>query len=235
MNILAVGCHPDDLEIGCAGTLARCVARGDTVFMCIVANGNLGHVEIMPDELRLVRRAEALAGAKQIGAAQTFLLDVGDLEVYADHPETVQKMVAVIRQVTPDLIITHGPTDYMRDHVEVGKLVFDASFSASVPHYLPESGPAAGLTPLYYMDNVAGVNFLPAEYVDISTTIETKLAALDCHVSQIKWLKDHDGIDFRDFVQTVAKFRGLQCGAPYAEGFTACPVWPRLTTRRLLP
>lgn len=235
MNILAVGCHPDDLEIGCGGTLARFAARGEQVYLCIVANGNMGHVEIEPEELRRVRQAEALAGAKALGAQETFMLDVGDLEVFAANPAVIAKMVAVIRKARPDLIITHSPSDYMRDHVEVGRLVFDASFSASVPHYLPEAGPAAPITPLYYMDNLAGVNFLPTEYVDIRETIGAKLDALDCHVSQVKWLKDHDGIDFRDFVETVAKFRGLQCGAPYAEGFTACQVWPRLSAKRLLP
>ena len=52
MNILAIGCHPDDLEIACAGTLAKYAKRGDKVIMCHVANGNLGHAIIMPDELR---------------------------------------------------------------------------------------------------------------------------------------------------------------------------------------
>ena len=55
MNILAIGCHPDDLEIACAGTLAKYAKRGDKVIMCHVANGNLGHAIIMPDELRDIR------------------------------------------------------------------------------------------------------------------------------------------------------------------------------------
>jgi N-acetylglucosamine malate deacetylase 1 len=142
----------------------------------------------------------------------------------------------VIRRLQPDIILTHPPEDYMKDHVEVSKLVFDASFSASVPHFPPgNTDPAAKITPIYYMDTVAGVNFLPTEYVDISETVEIKLAALNCHESQVKWMYDHDGIDFLDFVRTSARYRGLQCGAAYAEGFKPCLTWPRLSPKRLLP
>jgi LmbE family N-acetylglucosaminyl deacetylase len=91
------------------------------------------------------------------------------------------------------------------------------------------------IVPLYYMDTLAGVNFLPTEYVDISSTIEEKLQALDCHQSQIRWMMEHDKIDFLEFVRTCSRFRGLQCGSLYAEGFRQCMTWPRLTTKRLLP
>ena len=68
MNVLAIGCHPDDLEIGCYGTLAKYVKLGHNVSVCHVANGNLGHVEIMQDELRAIRFQEAENAAKVIGA-----------------------------------------------------------------------------------------------------------------------------------------------------------------------
>ena len=85
------------------------------------------------------------------------------------------------------------------------------------------------------MDNLAGVNFIPTEYVDISDKIDKKLEMLECHVSQLKWMRDHDGIDFADFVRTCSKFRGLQCGVPYAEAFTQELVWPKVLPKRLLP
>lgn len=59
MNVLAIGCHPDDMEINCAGTLAKCAKRGDKVVVCHVANGNMGHEVIMPPELREIRIGEA--------------------------------------------------------------------------------------------------------------------------------------------------------------------------------
>lgn len=235
MNVLAVGCHPDDLEIGCGGTLARYAQEGHRVTMCIVANGNLGHAVIQPSELRVIRAEEIQRAGMVLGASEVVSLDVNDLEVNSDHPAVINNLVDIIRRVQPDLIVTHAPEDYMKDHVEVSRLVFDASFTASVPHYLTPTPGIAKIAPLYYMDTLSGVNFMPAEYVDISGVIEAKLAALNCHVSQVKWMHDHDGIDFLEFVRTVAKFRGQQCGASYAEGFKQCLTWPRLTTKRLLP
>jgi N-acetylglucosamine malate deacetylase 1 len=235
MNILAVGCHPDDLEIGCGGTLARYAAEGHVVTLCIVANGNMGHAVIHPPELRAIRQEEARRAGAVLGANEVVMLDVNDLEVDSNRPETVNKLVDLVRRVQPDAILTHPLEDYMKDHVEVSRLVFDASFSASVPHYLTPTPGVAKITPLYYMDTVAGVNFIPSEYVDISATVEIKLQALNCHESQIKWMRDHDKIDFLDFVRTGARYRGQQCSVSYAEGFRPCLTWPRLAAKRLLP
>lgn len=235
MNVLAIGCHPDDLEIGCGGTLTKYVRQGHNVVMCHVANGNMGHALIMPDELREIRTTEAEEAGRLIGASEVINLDVPDLEVDSYNRSTVKKVIDVIRYTKPDVIITHSPEDYMKDHLEVNKLVFDASFSSSVPHMFTNNPAYPGIVPVLYMDTLAGVNFLPDEYVDISETIETKISAVECHQSQVIWMKDHDKIDFLDFVRTVSKFRGLQSGAAFAEGFRSCKTWPRITTRRLLP
>lgn len=203
--------------------------------MCHVANGNMGHAVIMPEELRRIRTREAEEAGNLIGAAEVINLDVPDLQVNSYHEETVKKVIDLVRYAKPDLIITHNPEDYMKDHMEVSRLVFDASFCSSVPH-TEASHPAYGrIVPIFYMDTLAGVNFIPAEYVDVSSTIETKLEAVNCHQSQVKWMAEHDGIDFADFVRTCSKYRGLQCGVPYAEGFKMCTAWPRMTTRRWLP
>jgi len=235
MRVLAIGCHPDDLEIGCGGTLAKYAEQGNDVFMCHIANGNMGHRIIMPEELAARRTAEAERAGAVLGAREVFNIDIPDLTVSSDNIETVKKVIEVIRYVKPDVIITHSPEDYMRDHLETGKIVFDASFSSSVPHFGNQDDFYEKIVPLYYMDTLAGVGFLPEEYVDVTGTIEKKLEAVNEHESQVKWMKDHDGIDFLDFVRTVSKFRGLQCGAEYAEGFRLCRTWPRQTTKRLLP
>jgi N-acetylglucosamine malate deacetylase 1 len=234
MNVLAIGCHPDDLEIGCGGTLARLAKQGNKVTMCHVANGDKGHAIIMPEELRRIRAKEAEAAGALIGA-EVINIDVPDLAVKSDNDEMLKKLVDVIRYAKPDFIITHSPVDYMKDHLEVQKAVFDASFSSSVPHFSTTNQHYDTICPIFYMDTLAGVYFIPTEYVDVSDTIETKIAMVDCHQSQVKWMKDHDNIDFLDFVRTVSKFRGLQCSTAYAEGFVQCQAWPRLTTKRLLP
>lgn len=232
MNVLAIGCHPDDIEISCCGTLAKCVKRGDKVTVCHVANGNMGHEIISPEDLR-VMRAEEARKAGSLAGIEVVSLDIGDLLPNGCDIAQRDKVVELIRKVQPDFIITHSPTDYMPDHLAVSKLVFDASFAASVPHY--GTGGKAAVVPIFYMDNLAGMNFSPTEYVDITDEIELKIEMLECHESQLKWMRDHDHIDFAEFVRTCSRFRGLQCGVGYAEGFTQELVWPKVVAKRLLP
>lgn len=234
MKVLAIGAHPDDIEIACSGTLAKCVKRGDEVTVCHVSSGNLGHVIIPPDELRVIRAAEAkkaggMAGIKVICAG------FDDLEIFDNNKAARDKIVDVIKSVNPDFIITHNPDDYMPDHTAVSRLVFDASFTATLPNYKSGVKEAARLVPIYYMDTLAGVNFQPEEYVDISEEIDLKIRMLECHESQLVWMKEHDGIDFADMVRTCSRYRGYQCGAEYAEGFRRCKVYLKGTTKRLLP
>ena len=234
MVVLAIGAHPDDIEIDCAGTLAKCVQRGDKVVVCHASTGNLGHVIIPPDELTIMRANEAkkaggLAGIEVIGGL------FNDLDIYSNNKEARDRIVDVIKSVKPDFIITHNPDDYMPDHTEVSKLVFDASFTATLPNYKTKVEGCAKLVPIYYMDTLCGVNFNPTEYVDVSDVIDLKIQMLNCHESQIVWMRDHDKIDFPDMVRTCSKYRGYQCGAEYAEGFRQCQVYLKGTTKRLLP
>lgn len=190
-------------------------------------------MEIGPQELAEIRQKEARDSAAII-SAEFFWLDVPDLMVGHD-PQLHLKMVDVIRTAKPDIIITHSPDDYMLDHQATSRLIFDCSFSASVPNW-KTNVPFYPVVPyVFYMDTLAGINFLPTDYVDITDTIETKMKMLACHESQVSWLRDHDNIDIMDFTRTVAKFRGLQCGVQYAEAFRPLATWPRLTTKRLLP
>ena len=170
-----------------------------------------------------------MAGIKVVTA------DIGDLLAYEGSKEQRDIIVEIIREADPDFIITHAPSDYMPDHVAVSRLVFDASFAASVPHYNPSDKKPSKVTPIYYMDNLGGLDFLPTEYVDISDEIDLKLEMLECHESQLKWMRDHDNIDFAEFVKTCARYRGLQCNSMYAEGFKQCLVYPKILPKRLLP
>jgi LmbE family N-acetylglucosaminyl deacetylase len=234
MNILAIGSHPDDVEIACGGTLILYARAGHKVSMCNIANGNLGHAVIMPDELREIRKKESEAAAKVIGADH-YLIDLGDGHVEAGNKEGRERLIEVIRTTKPDVILTHNSDDYMRDHIQASALAYDASFLATIPHLITKSDYTTVLPPIFYMETLAGIGFLPTEYVDISDVMEQKLEAIACHESQIKWMLDHDRIDFLDFVRTVNKFRGLQCSVPYAEGFRQYAGWSRFRTKRVLP
>ena len=234
MRVLAIGAHPDDIELACSGTLAKCVKRGDTVIVCHVSSGNLGHVVISPDELQIIRANEAKS-AGNLAGIEVIWGGFHDLDIYDNNKEARDKIVDIIKYANPDFIITHSPEDYMPDHTAVSRLVFDASFTATLPNYKTKYNKPAKLVPIYYMDTISGVNFNPTEYVDISEEINLKLEMLECHKSQLEWMREHDNIDFADMVRTCSKYRGYQCGVEYAEGFRQCQVYLKGTTKRLLP
>jgi N-acetylglucosamine malate deacetylase 1 len=166
--------------------------------------------------------------------AELVWLGLPDEFVFNDEP-TRRRLLDAIRAARPDLILTHAPVDYHPDHVATHRAVFDASFVMGLPNVQTPSPPHPGVAPLFYFDTLAGQGFLPTEYVDISETFAVKREMLRQHASQVEWLQYHDGIDIVAFMETVARFRGLQCGAEYAEGFQHADVWPRVRTARLLP
>ncbi|OGS21691.1 MAG: hypothetical protein A3J83_02105, partial [Elusimicrobia bacterium RIFOXYA2_FULL_40_6] len=179
MRILAIGAHPDDLEILCAGTLAKYSERKHKVFMAHLCNGDLGGKNITPAELARVRKIEAQKAAKLICAEELGGI-ASDLDLYADR-ETRKKVVDIIRYARPDVIFTHSPDDYMPDHVITSKLVFDAAFAATLPNYKTKSKVHESIVPIYYMDTMAGINFFPTDYVDITETTGIKKKMLLCH------------------------------------------------------
>ena len=234
MRVLAIGAHPDDIEISCSGTLAKCVKRGDEVYACHLSDGDLGHVEIMPEKLGKIRVEEAKR-ASGVGGVKAIWGGFHDLDIYADNSEARKRVAEIIRGIDPDFIITHNPDDYMSDHTATSKLVFDAAFAATIPHYPSERKTLARLVPIYYMESSSGMDFVPELFVDITDEMETKKKMFNCHESQIVWLKDHDNVDYVEKLEIVARYRGYQCGVRYAEGFKVCKVDGRMSTRILLP
>jgi len=233
VRILAVGAHPDDLELLCAGTLIKYSKEGHTVVMAHMCNGNKGHFTIPPEELASIRAEEAKKSAEIIGA-EVIQGEYPDLELGIDE-NSKRTAVDVIRRARPDVIITHSPDDYMVDHINTSRLIVEASFIATLPHYKSDYPAHNIIPPVFFMDTLAGVNFIPTEYVDITDEIEIKEKMLLCHQSQYIWLRDHDHIDYVDFMKSLSKFRGIQCGVKYAEGFKQYQVWGRIVPRRLLP
>ena len=226
MIVLAIGTHPDDLEISCAGTLAKMKQAGHEVVMCHACTGDKGHYHIPPDELSRIRAEEAQKSGAVIGC-RVISLGFADCELFADDMEARKRFVELIRQVRPDMVITHAPNDYMPDHVAVSRLVFDATFIATVPAFKTESPITDKVPTLYYMDNLSGIDFQPTIYVDVTDTFETKLEMLRQHQSQLTWLQEHDNVDIVDFVRTLGKMRGIQAGVKYAEGFIQHMAWTR--------
>jgi LmbE family N-acetylglucosaminyl deacetylase len=233
-RVLAVGAHPDDVEILCAGTLARYVENGVHVTIATVTDGGKGSYDRPPEEVAEIRRLECIASAAVIGAEWMGLGRVDGELVW--NQELHVKMIQMMQKVDADLIITHAPEDYASDHTETAKAVVNASFYAVCPQFCASNTrPTRGVAAIYFMDTVCGVGFQPQEYVDISTTLETKLEMYAKHESQHTYLSEREHVDFFEIMRTSARYRGIQCGVKYAEAFRRYEAWPRLSCRRLLP
>lgn len=235
MNILAIGAHPDDLEILCAGTLALYASQGHSVGMAIFTCGNMGDLTVPPEELAQIRKAESEAAAAVIGA-RVLWPGIMDEHVFPNEAQR-RIMIDLMRESDPDIIITHSPNDYHPDHRYISQLVFDSYFQKGLPHIPQQTKPACrfGGTQIYYMDNLAGIGFLPTEYVDITSVMETKRRMLRCHKSQFKAISTLAHRDLEQLVDTQASFRGLAGGCAFAEGFCRVETWQRGLARRLLP
>jgi LmbE family N-acetylglucosaminyl deacetylase len=233
MRILAVGAHPDDLEILCAGSLAKYAARGDRVFMAVSTNGEVGSPRLPKEEIARIREQEARTSAAIIGA-ELHWLGYPDEFLY-DNESTRLRYIDLIRETRPDVIITHDPLhDYHPDHLTTGQILWNIRVMTTVPNIKTKHPPCEKIPALYFMDTVAGINFSPEEYVDITATIETKRRMLAAHASQAEWLKDQYNMSYIEFMEICSGFRGLQAGVRFAECFRRSVTFPT-TSERLLP
>ncbi len=235
MNILAVGAHPDDIEILCAGTLALYAQGGHQVTMAVFTDGSMGDLQIAPTQLAKVRRQEQEAAAEVIGA-RLIWAGITDEHVFANEAQR-RVMIDLLREADPDVIFTHSPTDYHPDHRHLAQLVFDAYFQKGLPHIPEQRKPACRFAgaQVYSMDNIAGIGFNPTEYVDITSVMETKLRMLRCHRSQFSAISELVQRDLEQVATIQSRFRGLAGGCEYAEGFCRLETWQRGLTRRILP
>ena len=238
MNILAVGAHPDDIEICCAGTLAKYAAQGHKVFICTATNGNIGSATLPKEDIGAIRKQEAANSAAIIGA-EYLCLDYDDEFLY-DSPEVRVKFINMVRHCKPDVILTHYPHDYNPDHERTGKIMRDLQVMYPIAKIETEEEPFDKLPAVYFFEPAYGMNFIPTDYVDITDYFETKQKMFLCHESQKQWMADnYKGLSVDEtFVESLSiygKFRGLQCGVKYAEGFVRCNDGYKMTPSRLLP
>jgi LmbE family N-acetylglucosaminyl deacetylase len=193
-TVLAIGAHPDDIELGIGATVAMLAHAGARVVMAVCS--------IPGDYDR--RRAEALEAAAILGCELRILMDGGgrrieDVKAY----QLVGMIDDTVRDLRPAALLTHGSTDFHGDHV----LVHHASVPAQRLHafdfycYLPT------------MVRPVPVPFQPRAYIDVTSTIERKIAAIAAHKSQF----GSRGISF-DYYREIAHLNGVMCGAEYAEG-----------------
>jgi LmbE family N-acetylglucosaminyl deacetylase len=240
MNVLAIGAHGDDIEVQCSGTLAKCAARGDKVFMCVVTDGR-GRPKGDPDEIVKIRHQESQNSAAVIGAELVWLgIPDGGLK---PTDEYMSRFVSVIRETKPDIIITHPPEDYHPDHRYTHQMVLDAAQLARVRNYPSDLPPHRNTLPIAFMDGVLGLSFIPEEWVDITDYFEQKVEMLNKHISQMMpdtydpnfQMPAYETNPFMRMITLQSGYRGLQCGVEYAEAFIWWKSFNRIVPERLLP
>ena len=231
-NVLAVGAHPDDVEILCSGTLAKLVKAGHRVTVAHVTNGDVGHYFIPAKELAEIREREAAEAAKVIGAA-SIGFGFHDFGVYDDW-DTLHAFTDVIRRAKPDVIITHGPGDYLLEHIKVGQITIAASYAAGCPNIKTDHDFHDKIPPIFFMDTVGAIDFKPTDYVDVTDVMDLKRAALGKHESQLKWMKERWDTDLLELMEAVSRSRGVQSGVKYAEAFARYQVYGRFKADGIL-
>ena len=238
MNILAIGAHPDDIESSCGGTLAKYAKMGHKVFTATATNGNIGSATLPMDEIAAIRKEEARRAAAHIGA-EYICLDYDDEMFYEDKNARL-KFIDLVRYCKADVILTHNPKDYNPDHELTSKIINDIAVMIPIAKIQTRNAPYDKIPIIAYFEPVYGLGFIPTHYVDITDTMETKMAMLREHQSQVSWMQDNykDTVGDKDFFEnyyTIAKYRGIQCGVEYAEGFRMANDAFRVVPYRVLP
>lgn len=222
----AIAAHPDDIEFVMAGTLILLGEAGYDLHYLNIANGCCGSMTTDRETTARIRAAEACRAAESIGATFHPSL-VNDLEIFYDQ-KTLARLTAIVREVAPEIILTHAPVDYMEDHTNACRLAVSAAFCRGMPNFPtdPPTSAIADEVTLYHAQphgncDPLGNPVRPGLFVDISSVIERKAAMLACHASQKDWLDATQGLD--SYLQTMRDLNtevGAMSGRfPYAEGW----------------
>lgn len=222
VRVLVIGAHPDDPEFACGGTSARWADEGKEVYYLVCTRGNKGSSDsdMTMDRLIQIREQEQRAAAKVIGACEVNFLDFTDGEL-APTLEFREAIVREIRRVRPQIIMTHDPTAVYSvnhinhpDHRAVGTATLDAIYPTArdrlnFPHHEREGLLAHKVKEVYLWGAAT-----PTVWVDISSTMDRKIEALRCHVSQVGKAEN-----LAERMRERAKHVGEPQGIPLAEAF----------------
>lgn len=225
MRIISIHAHPDDAEILAGGTLALLSGLGHEIVIVSLSAGDCGSTVYGPDEVAVIRKAEAAESAALIGAQYRWG-GFRDLAIFSDDPSR-RAVTGLLRELRPELVLTAAPSDYLSDHEATSQLVRDACFAASIPNYsTPTKSPALRAIPhLYFMDPVDqrdrdGRPTHPDFTVDVASKFETKKAMLAKHRSQRLWLQQQHGMDdYMAQMEDWTRACGARAGIALGEGF----------------
>jgi LmbE family N-acetylglucosaminyl deacetylase len=194
MKILAFGAHPDDLEIGMGGTIARHISRGHEVLMVVATVPNRKEIRIPEAE-----QAAAILGAELI------VMDVPPDELVFSR-EMVRQFDHIFKEYRPDTVYTHSNNDSHQDHNAVTNAVIATTRKNDCSLYMYEQTIPGGIAPLPFRSQY---------FIDISETIDQKLESIMAHKSQL----DTYGPWWLEGIKGRASYHGFQVNTKYAEVF----------------
>ena len=215
-DVLAVGAHPDDVEICAGGFVAQLVSQGHSVAIADFTRGEMGTRGTAEE-----RQDEATRAAAVLGIAKRINLDLGDGQLEADA-ERLSAVVRLIRQVQPKLLIAPMVSDFHPDHAATGQLIKKAHYLSGLRRFLPDT---EAFRPRHLVHYVQHEVPPPSLIVDISATIETKVEAMRCYGSQM-----HDPerdepetlISAPGFIESILardRYFGSLIGSQYGEAY----------------
>ena len=233
MNVLAVAAHPVDIEMTCAGALVKYARAGHGVTMVAMCGADSAARGVPQEKWHARWGAEAQQAAAIIGA-YLHLLGYPEVSIPPDDGPAM-RLLEILRRVQPRVVITHAPDDGLVDHQRTSEAVEHAVNMAQTPTIEIDLPPVEIYPFLVYMDNSAGLNFHPEEYVDITDVFEIKREMVEAHRSLNEPWQGHPVLDTMDIVEVCSRYRGLQCGVRYAEAYRRVQKWGRMSAERLLP
>jgi bacillithiol biosynthesis deacetylase BshB1 len=207
-SIMVFGPHPDDQELGMGGSIVRLVKQGHAVHVVDMTTGEptpLGSEEI---------RAKEKAKAAQIMGVERTLVGLTNRRVMHDL-ESRYKVAAVIRKHRPNLLFVPYPIDAHPDHVATSRICEDARFDAKLTKSDIPGEPWYPKRVIYYYCTHLRMNFQPSFFLDITSEIDTKMAAIAAYESQMTWNKS----PIPQMVKTMNAYWGGRIETGYAEGF----------------
>lgn len=212
MKVLAVGAHPDDIEIFMYGLLSIYKKEEHEVFTMIATDGAKGGA-LTGKTLAKKRANEAINGLKKLSSPILLNLPDGELGEELTHRKIIKENIL---KIMPDLVITHSENDYHSDHSSLSKII-----KRTVSHYIP----------ILSCDTLMGINFNPNYYVDITDHYEEKKKAVLKHKTQ-------KPKRFVELFKLMNSYRAAQCNAPigfFAEAYSFTSSFPFSDIRNILP
>jgi bacillithiol biosynthesis deacetylase BshB1 len=215
VDLLAIGPHPDDIEIGIGGIVAKHTALGHRVGLCDLTAGEMGSNGTVEERL-----AEAEAARVVLGAEWRINLRLPDRAIGSDLAH-VQAVAGLVRQATPRVVAIPYWSDRHPDHVAASHMLTEAVFSAGLRRYQANGDPWKPESVCYYFINDMAT---PSFVVDVSEHYDTKRRALACHVTQFQ-PSQPDAIAtrltstrFRQLIESRDSQFGAVAGVAFAEG-----------------